>query len=93
MGLPWLHVVGSAPFNASNVAGDSDGERAAVRDQGVGGEDTRAAGVCQNRESWTGWPRLLAEDIRHVEQLRDALDPEHAAAPERGIEHEVAARE
>ena len=73
------------------VVGRERGQLAAVLDQGVGGQDAGPAGVGDDRQLRPARPRLLGQHVGHVEDLRDRVDPQHADAAERGVEHLVAA--
>ncbi len=62
------------------------GELSAVADQRVGREHAGAAGIGQDRQARPGRSRLFRQHLGHVEQLGNAVDAKHAAAPERGVE-------
>ncbi len=93
IGLSWLQAAGRTASRRSIVSGGELGQLAAAGDQRVGGKDAGAAGVGHDRQARSGRAGLLGEDLGHVEQLGDRVDPQHAAAPEGGVEHLVAAGE
>lgn len=69
------------------------GQLTTVRDQRIGRQHPGTAGIRENRETRASRARLCGEDLRHVEQLGDAVDAQHAAASERRVQHQVAAGE
>lgn len=65
---------------------------AAVEHQGVGGEHAWAAGVSDDRQPRTGGsPRLFGQHIGQIEQVGEAIHPQHAATPQRRLQHRITA--
>ena len=52
----------------------------------------RATRIGQDGEPRTRRPRLLGQHFRHVEQVRNIVDAQNAAAPEGGFEHLITTR-
>ncbi len=69
------------------------GQFAAVGDQRIGGQDAGTSGVGQDGQTRTLGAGLLGEHFRHIEQVGDAVDAQHAATAESGFQHFVAAGE
>ena len=57
----------------------------------VGGQDAAAASVGHDRHPGPGRQGLVGEDIGHVEQLAERVDPDHARVAEEGIDDLLAA--
>ena len=91
IGLLWLQCGGSSLIQRLHRLGRKLRQLPAVRDQSVGGQHARPTRIGHDGEPWALRPRLLGQDFRHVEQVGDSLYPQHAAAPERRIQHFVAA--
>jgi hypothetical protein len=69
------------------------GEGHAVLGGAVRGHDAGAAAVGKDRETLAFQVRLRGEDARGGEELGVSLDAQRAAAPQRGLEHRVAAHQ
>ena len=91
IGLAWLQADGRKASRIFRVVGVGLASSPPALDQGVGGQDAGPAGVGDDRQLGPARPRLLGQHVGHVEDLRDRVDPQHADAAERGIEHLVAA--
>src|SRR5207302_9606912 len=62
-------------------------------DQGICGQNSGAAGVCENREPRTFWPRLFAESLRHVKDVGNVLHAKNAASAKRCVINFVGSRQ
>ena len=92
IGLPWLQCGGSSassgrPSPAATARSSSPPLAISASVASTPG----AAGVGDDGQARAARPRLLAEHLGHVEQLGDRVDAQHAAPPEGGVEHLVAA--
>ncbi len=91
IGLPWLQAAGRNASRASSV----DGERWASSPRlSINASVARTPGppaLVTIASLRPARPGLLGQHLGHVEDLRDRIDPQHADAPERGVEHLVAA--
>ncbi len=93
MGFWCAHSPGRKPSSLAESSLRHGGEAAAVHEQGVRGQDAGAAGVGDDGEVGAFGPGLLGEHLGHVKDLRQIPHPQHAAAPEGGVQHIVADRE
>ena len=89
-GLPTLAAAGRNERSSARVASPSDGSCEAVCLAGIGGKDSRAAGVREDRHSAASRHRLMRQQRRHVEQLLEPFGADDAGLPEEGIHDRVA---
>ncbi len=66
------------------------GQFAAILNQLIGREDSRAARIGDNGKAPARRARLHSENFSHIEQIRNAIDAQNAAAAEGGVEYVVA---
>ena len=69
------------------------GQVPAAGDEAICGECAWPASIGHNGEMRAARTRLLGEQFRHVEQFANGVHAQHSRAPERGIEHGIAAGE
>ena len=65
----------------------------AIRHQRVGGQDCRPASIGQDRKPRTLGAGLPAEHFRHIEKVRDIVDPQNSRAAKGRVQNFIAARE
>ena len=59
------------------------------RDGGVGGEQPQRVGVADDRDPRPRGQRLAGQQLRHVEQLGECVDPDHPGLPNSALERGV----
>ena len=73
--------------------GRERGRLCAIGDECISRECSRPACIGHDGEARTRWPRLLRQNLSHVEKLFDPGHAQHANAPKGGVKHGVAARQ
>ena len=66
---------------------------AAIGKQAIGSQHAGPARIGHDREPWPLRAWLFRENLRHIKEVRNGLDTQDTAPPERGIEHLIAAGE
>src|SRR5262249_31238519 len=62
-------------------------------DKGIRRQHGRPTGIRDHGESRAAWTRLFSQHLRHVKEVRDAADAQHAAAAKGSVEYLIAAGE
>ena len=84
-------VSGKERIKLLQAPGRKHGQFAAIGHQRISSQDCRAAGIGEDGKPGAFGARLSAEDLRHIEEVSDVVNPQNAGAAEGGVEDFVAA--